>query len=258
MYDEETLTLWNQQTGTPVAGPGYARTLDGESPGDGSDDAERDGESVSLDFRPVTQTTWDEWRADHPDSEVLSPDTGYDLDYAFYRDYDGFVKRHYWENDDVFHPGVRAAASALDDRTYVYGVDAADGLHAYPVDAVREHWPVVDEVDGRRVVAVPLDDDVAVYDAPDGPLERGTVDADGSDGRDGDAVLVDADGRRLRPTHDALVSDAEAGGDARTHGDRVSGRHGLWLAFRPHYETVHVVDGTDSESARAAGAEGER
>ncbi|WP_323677173.1 DUF3179 domain-containing (seleno)protein [Halorubellus sp. PRR65] len=222
MYDEETLTLWNQQTGTPIAGPDYARHCDPNEP------------DVALEFRPVTQTTWGEWRDDHPDSAVVSRDTGYDLDYEFYRDYDGFVKRHYWENDDVFHPGVRAEESALDDRTAVYGVESDDGLHAFVVERVRDAWPVADEIDGRAVVALPFDGDVAVYDAPGGSLER-------ADAADDGAVLVDGDGRRWRPTHDALVP-ADDEGSPR---DRVSGRHGLWLAFRPHYETVHVA-GTDS------------
>ena len=236
MYDEETLTLWNQQTGTPVAGEDYARHRDRL-------DAGEDG--VSLSFLPVTQTTWREWRDDHPDSSVVSRDTGYDLDYEFYRDYDGFVKRHYWENEDVFHPGVRDEASVLDDRTYVYGVDAADGLHAFPLESVRTEWPVVESVDGQDVVALPLDGDVAVYDSPPRPLERASdvVDAD-------DTVLRDAAGRRWQATHDALVP-ADEGASPR---ERVPGRHGLWLAFRPHYETVHVV-GTDST---AGSVEGER
>lgn len=242
MYDEETLTLWNQQTGRPVAGPEYERHRERREAGD---------EGVALSFRPVTQTTWREWRDDHPESATLLPDTGYDLDYAFYRDYDGFVKRHYWENDDVFHPGVRAASSALDDRTYVYGVDAADGLHAFPVDAVRETWPVVDEIDGRRVVALPVDGDVAVYDAPDGSLSRGDPDDDGS-GND-EHALVDGEGRRWTPTHDALVpEDGRDDAGAATR-DRVPGRHGLWLAFRPHYDAVHVAGADGPASGERAG-----
>lgn len=240
MYDEETLTLWNQQTGTPVAGPEYARHRDRLDAG---------AEGVSLDFLPVTQTTWREWREDHPESATLAPDTGYDLDYAFYRDYDGFVKRHYWENDDVFHPGVRAESSALDDRTYVYGVDASDGLHAYPVDAVREAWPVADAVDGRRVVALPFDGDVAVYEAPDAPLSRDDEgDGNGGGSRDGETVLVDGEGRRWTPTHDALVPEGGRDDEGAATCDRVPGRHGLWLAFRPHYDTVHVA-GVDQQEA---------
>jgi hypothetical protein len=242
MYDEETLTLWNQQTGRPIAGPDYARTL--------GDDT--DAESVALSFLPVTQTTWGEWRDDHPESAVVSRDTGYDLDYEFYRDYDGFVKRHYWENDDVFHPGVRAEESVLDDRTYVYGVDAADALYAFPVDVVREHWPVTTILDGRSVVALPVDGDVAVYDAPDDPVERATDDDDPGD----ESVVVDAEGRGWRPTHDALVHEDGRDDEGAATRDRVPGRHGLWLAFRPHYETVHVVDPTARAGSEAGESDG--
>jgi len=45
---------------------------------------------VKLQSRAVVTTTWKEWRADHPHTTVLSPDTGYKRDYsegAAYRDY---------------------------------------------------------------------------------------------------------------------------------------------------------------------------
>jgi hypothetical protein len=279
MYDEETLTLWNQQTGRPVAGPGYARDRYGERR------RGRDG-VVSLEHRPVTQTTWQEWRDAHPETRVLADETGYDLDYERYRDYDGFIQRHYWAESDVTHPGVRPRDAAdgtaeLDDREYVYGVEASDGLHAFPVSVVRDSWPVASQTDDGPLVAVALDGDVAVYDAPPGPHERvAAVDLEGYDAddiadagtggddsadRDTDAgVLVDADERAWRPTQDALVplDDPTAdvvGGDAL---ERRPGRHGLWLAFRPHYDVVHVPATQDrgettSDDAESAGDDAE-
>lgn len=270
MYDEETLTLWNQQTGTPVAGPGYARDRYGERT------SARDG-VVSLDHRAVTRTTWREWRDAHPGTRVLAADTGYDLDYERYRD-DGALERHDWERSDGTHPGVRpqgsgdALAPGLDDRDVVYGVEANDGLHVFPVAVVRESWPVLSAADDGDLVAVALDGDIAVYDAPPGPHERvDAVDLDGYDGDDLDAgasddlgaatrdrtaaagVLVDGDERAWRPTQDALVplDDPTAdvvGGDAR---ERRPGRHGRWLAFRPHYDAVHVPATADSSEPSA-------
>ncbi|MFB6297729.1 MAG: DUF3179 domain-containing (seleno)protein [Salinirussus sp.] len=204
MYDERTHSLWNQQTGEPIAGEMYVA-------------------DASLDFLPVTQTDWETWLADNPETAVLAPDTSYDYDYDYYRDYDGFIKRHYWENGGAIHPGVRAVDGILDGKTYVYGVETDDGLRVYPAESVRANEPVVDDGGDRTLVAVVVAGDIAVYEAPSLPVER-----------DGDA-LVGADGSRWVIATDGLHGD---GGTL----DRVPGRHGLWLSFRPHYDEYTVVE----------------
>jgi hypothetical protein len=71
MFDEATKSLWNTFEGRPVVGPlvGSGRTLR---------------------HRSVVTTTWGEWRRMHPDTLVLSRDTGHQRDSsegAAYRDY---------------------------------------------------------------------------------------------------------------------------------------------------------------------------
>ena len=71
MFDEETHSLWSTFEGVPVVG-----TLL-ES-------------GIALQSRAVVTTTWKEWRIEHPETTVLSIDTGYTRDYsegAAYRDY---------------------------------------------------------------------------------------------------------------------------------------------------------------------------
>jgi hypothetical protein len=71
MYDKATHSLWSTLTGTPVVGPLV-------------------GKDIELDTRPVVTTTWGEWRSRHPDTLVLSLETGRERDYsegAAYRDY---------------------------------------------------------------------------------------------------------------------------------------------------------------------------
>ena len=58
MYDQQTHSLWNQFTGRPVVGP-------------------LTGSGIELDVLPVTIASWRDWRAGHPDTKVLSLDTGY-------------------------------------------------------------------------------------------------------------------------------------------------------------------------------------
>jgi hypothetical protein len=71
MFDAETMSLWSTLDGRPVVGP-------------------LAGQPLTLRAEPVVTTTWGEWRAQHPDTTVLSADTGHDRDYsegAAYRDY---------------------------------------------------------------------------------------------------------------------------------------------------------------------------
>jgi len=71
MYDHATESLWSTLQGEPVVGPLV-------------------GKKIQLNQRPVVTTTWGDWKNQHPNSTVLSLDTGYRRDYgegAAYRDY---------------------------------------------------------------------------------------------------------------------------------------------------------------------------
>ena len=71
MYDRATQSLWNTIWGEPAVGPLV-------------------GKGITLARRSVVTTTWGEWRRRHPDTLVLSIDTGHERDYsegAAYRDY---------------------------------------------------------------------------------------------------------------------------------------------------------------------------
>jgi hypothetical protein len=71
MFDEETKSLWSTLEGKPVVGP-------------------LTGKGLALRLHPAVTTTWGEWRRLHPDTSVLSLETGHKRDYsegAAYRDY---------------------------------------------------------------------------------------------------------------------------------------------------------------------------
>ena len=214
MYDEETETLWDQHAGTPIGGPALAT-----DPG------------LFLDQLPVTQTTWGEWTAEYPDTLALDIDTGYGYDYSHY---DGNVDffEHYWNREEVVQPGVKRDNDRLPEKESVYGVtgDDPDEVWVVSIDDLRarDAGVLAAEIDGRSVVAL-LDatDDIAVYDTPPTPAER-VEDDEG-------IALVDAEGTRWRLARNELRADS---GATR---DRVPGRHGLWFAFRTHYNTAHVI-----------------
>jgi hypothetical protein len=208
MYDEETETLWDQHAGTPMGGP-YR---------------ESDPDLV-LSHHPVTQTTWSEWHDEHPDTQALAIETGFDYDYSMYDGDIGFFE-HYWNREEIVQPGVKREDGLLPEKTSVYGVVSEDGTEAWvvPVDELDESSVVAGTAAGRRVVAL-LDatHDVAVYDAPPAPVERT------------DGGLVDGEGARWTVERGELVSET---GETRA---RVPGRHGLWFAFRTHYDDAHVL-----------------
>jgi hypothetical protein len=71
LYDRDTQSLWSTFSGEPVVGPLVER-------------------GIRLPRRSAVTTTWGEWRRRHPETTVLSLDTGFDRDYsegAAYRDY---------------------------------------------------------------------------------------------------------------------------------------------------------------------------
>jgi hypothetical protein len=57
MYDRATSSLWSTLTGGPVVGP-------------------LAGQGIELETSPVVTSTWGEWRRRHPDTRVLSLETG--------------------------------------------------------------------------------------------------------------------------------------------------------------------------------------
>jgi hypothetical protein len=77
MYDQETQSLWNTIWGRPVIGP-------------------LADEDITLERMSVVTTTWGEWRRRHPNSKVLSLDTGHQRDYG-----EGVAYQEYFATDEL-------------------------------------------------------------------------------------------------------------------------------------------------------------
>lgn len=84
MFDEETASLWPTLEGRPAIG---ALAESG----------------LQLEFAPVVTSTWGEWRRQHPDTTVLSPDTGHQRDYG-----EGVAYREYFNTDQLMFAVSRA------------------------------------------------------------------------------------------------------------------------------------------------------
>ena len=128
MFDWETLSLWNQFTGEPVAGP-LAHS------------------GIRLKTRPVTITTWAEWRAAHPRTKVLALETGYRRDYgseAVYKDY--------FASPDLMFPSLVRPDSPLRQKAYVFGIRAFGAAKAWPLAAFTGGAVINDAMAGRDLV----------------------------------------------------------------------------------------------------------
>lgn len=77
MYDKATQSLWNTIKGEPVLGPLV-------------------GKGIALEFLSVVTTTWGEWKKRHPDTTVLSLNTGHRRDYG-----EGVAYNDYFSTDEL-------------------------------------------------------------------------------------------------------------------------------------------------------------
>jgi len=77
MYDAETYSLWSTLDGKPVIGPLV-------------------GQGIELKPRYVVTTTWGRWKELHPDTKVLSLETGHNRDYG-----EGVAYQDYFATDEL-------------------------------------------------------------------------------------------------------------------------------------------------------------
>ena len=77
MYDETTQSLWSTLEGKPVAGPLV-------------------GKGIQMEYLSVVTTTWGEWKARHPQTTVLSLNTGHKRDYG-----EGVAYQNYFADDKL-------------------------------------------------------------------------------------------------------------------------------------------------------------
>lgn len=125
LYDRQTESLWSQIMAEAVAGP---------------------MKGTRLEFLPTAHTTWADWRTRHPQTEVLSPDTGHRRNYG--RD----PYAHYVESDRLMFP-VRFQDARLHPKEQVIGVSLGGEHKAYPFSALSRAGvrTLEDEISGMRV-----------------------------------------------------------------------------------------------------------
>jgi len=129
MYDQRTHSLWNQFTGRPVVGP-------------------LTGSGIELKVRPVVITKWQHWLASHPDTKVLSLDTGFDRDYT--------PGKPYWEyfaSPDLMFP-ARVSDQRLEAKSYVFALRTGTEDKAWALSLFEGGRVINARIGERQVVLI--------------------------------------------------------------------------------------------------------
>ncbi|MFQ5487208.1 MAG: DUF3179 domain-containing protein [Gammaproteobacteria bacterium] len=129
LYDRETESLWSQLLGQAVSGP-----LKG----------------ARLQPLPLVHTTWGAWRRRHPDTLVLSRDTGYA------RDYDRDPYAGYVNSRGVFFP-VRHKDPRFHPKERVLGLEIAGQAKAWPFSELARSRGVITDRLGAQPLRIRFD-----------------------------------------------------------------------------------------------------
>jgi hypothetical protein len=192
MYDQATHSLWNQFTGRPVVGP-------------------LTGSGIELEVLPVTIASWQDWRARHPDTKVLSLDTGFDRNYT-----PGEPYGDYFASEDLMFP-MLVSDERLAPKDYVFALRA---------DGHEQAWSLADFAGGRVLNANVGDLPVVLV----GDAATRTVRAYASGGWEfaagSDSTTLVADGQTWRIQEEALI------GPDGAHLERLPGHISYWFAWQ--------------------------
>jgi len=220
MVDRQTGTLWNQLTGRPVVGPV----------------AEDD---FRLRVLPSVVTTWESWVRRHPETRVLSLETGHERPYE-----PGAAYGDYFASDGTMFP-VAGRTGAIAQKARVFGLEVEGLPKAFPLERLLEERVVNDHVGASAIVVVISGERLSVsgesartgktrkYDAGAEvrAYARGTLQFEAGSH---ELELLDDQGRAWRATESALTRDGE------TALPRVPGTLSYWFAWSGYHPRTAV------------------
>lgn len=127
MFDRETHSLWNQFTGKPVVGP-------------------LADSGIALKQRPVVITTWASWKRSHPDTHVLSLNTGHRRDYR-----SDVVYNEYFASSELMFPAL-VDQTEHQQKDYVFAIRQFGAARAWPLGAFEKKRVINDAIADRPLV----------------------------------------------------------------------------------------------------------
>ena len=218
MYDRETLSLWNQELGQPVIGP-------------------LADSGIQLDFFSTLLTTWGEWKDAHPDTTVLSLDTGvYQPGRYFPEDNPNATYYEYFHTPGTMFP-VWLRDDRLEDKDVVLGVNVGDAQKAYPVHVLQVERVVNDTLGEANVVVLASEISQAAKAYERGDQEFSRTEGDASTGVP--MKLVDKNGQVWDVTEEALVNAS----DSSQTLPRIPTHSSFWFGWFAFYPDTELYEG---------------
>lgn len=215
MYDRNTDTVWNALTGEPAFGTLAAS-------------------DILLDLLPVVVTDWATWLEEHPDTSVLSLDTGYRRNYS-----NGGAYSDYFNNPEfVMFPVFQQDESLIDNKDMIFGLHL-DGLDkAYALEILIEEQVTNDRLGETDIVIISRATPDRDFFEPGGAAIRAYI-SDGITFTMGDSAneIVDAEGNIWQVTEEALIS-AEG-----RRLERLAGHLAFWFGWFSFYPDTLFYEG---------------
>ena len=202
MYDRVTETLWHQFRGEPVVGP-LANS------------------GVRLEVLPNVLTTWGEWLEQHPETTVISNDTGvYPADSYLPEEDPLSIYFSYRADAGTMFP-VAGINESLPIKQQVFGLTFGDQARAYSRDTLVQNPLLNDNVGGQEVVILTVAGGGSrAYDRQGMELQFSS-----------EGQLQSDDGRAWRVLEDAL----ESVDDPSQRLPRLPSRDAYWFGWQTFY-----------------------
>ncbi|MBI4305668.1 MAG: DUF3179 domain-containing protein [Chloroflexi bacterium] len=198
MYDRTTRTLWHAFTGEPVVG---RLALSG----------------LRLRLLPASITTWGAWLAEHPETTVVSLETGYVRDYRDPRDPGAAYFDYAASSGPLF--AIRGEDPRLPPKELVFGLQEGSIERAFPLRLVERFTVINDSMNGENVLIVgfPTPASVRAYRRSNHEFRVGAV----------SGQLVDEAGHVWRIDETGLTAIS---GESRIL-ERLAGQTSYWFAW---------------------------
>ena len=207
-FDETTMSLWSTLEGRPVIG-------------------RLAGSGLTLRLRSSVTTTWGEWRREHPDTQVLSLETGFERDYS-----EGAAYRNYFATDQLMFqvPGVDTRLLNKDEVLVMRVDSGGEGRVpvAIAVDFLESSPIYPFEAAGRSFVAITSPGGAnRVYDTGDVRFDQ-QAQADS---------IVDDTGRAWRLEEDALIARDGSGLEL----PRFTANRAFWFGWYAQFPETELI-----------------
>ena len=200
MYDHATKSMWSTLLGKPVVGPLV-------------------GKGIKLDRLSLVTTTWGDWKRSHPDTTVLSLNTGHRRDYG-----EGVAYHDYFATDNLMFT-VPEIDKRLLNKDQVLALRDDNQQLAIAIKFLIKNPVYNSELGDQKLV---------VLTEPNGATRvynTGSIKFKSWNGID---EAVDADGRKWRVLEDSLVLGSQKL-------DRTPSHNAFWFGWVSQFPDTKLI-----------------